>query len=213
MRVILASKSPARLDTLRSAGIYPDVVVSGVDEEGITADTIPELTRARAQLKGQAVLGRLELDEVVEAGTTIILACDSLLEVAGQTFGKPGTEAAAIARWYRLRGQRGILHTGHHVIVVAGDGSSQSATRVASTTVTFADLTDAEIAAYAATGEPQRVAGAFTLDGHGGAFVTRIEGDPHNVVGISLPLVRQMLLDLGISWTSLWAPIVPREDD
>lgn len=135
-----------------------------------------------------------------------------MLEFEGRPHGKPGSAQEAILRWRRMRGQTGVLHTGHHVSVWDAAGNRRRISRVASTTVTFADLTDAEIAAYAATGEPERVAGGFTTDSYGGPFVTRMEGDPHNVVGISLPLVRQMLLDLGVQWHTLWRK-VPLLDD
>lgn len=201
VRLILASSSPARLQTLRRAGLHPEVIVSGADEDSITRPTATGLVAALAELKGTTVADRLPTDE-----DWALVACDSMLELAGQRFGKPGSEAAAIERWHAMRGHTGTLHTGHHVIVHRAGRGPASATRVGSTRVTFADLTDAEIAAYAATGEPERVAGSFTIDGFGGAFVTRIDGDPHNVVGISLPLVRQMLLDLGVEWTELWTP-------
>lgn len=199
IRFVLASKSPARLETLRSAGVHPEVVVSGVDEDGVTAASVRELTAGLARLKGDAVAAQLSGSE----GTTVVLGCDSMLEFGGLARGKPGSAAAAAEQWRQLRGHRGVLHTGHHVVVLSG-GERREATRVASTIVRFADPTDAEIDAYVATGEPERVAGAFTIDGYGGAFITAIEGDPHNVVGVSLPLVRMMLADLGISWHELW---------
>lgn len=201
MRLVLASKSPARLAALRSAGLAPEVIVSGADEASITRDTTETLTLALAELKGATVAEQMPDDE-----DWVLIACDSLLELAGQRHGKPGDEAEAIARWYKMRGTSGVLFTGHHVLVHRAGGGTESASRVGRTTVTFADLSDAEIAAYAATGEPELVAGAFTLDGYGGAFVTRIEGDPYNVIGISLPLVRQMLVDLGVEWQTLWVP-------
>lgn len=196
--VVLASRSPARLTSLRHAGIEPEVIVSGADESRIGGETAPELTSRLAELKGESVLDRIHVD-----GPTVVLSCDSVLDLDGRNLGKPHTEEAARQWWYRLRGRSGMLVTGHHVVVLDED-SVRRATRVGSTTVTFADLTDEEIAAYAATGEPQRVAGAFTLDGLGGPFITRIDGDPHNVTGLSLPLVRQMLLDLDVGWESLW---------
>ncbi|MBO1032134.1 septum formation inhibitor Maf [Tessaracoccus sp. SD287] len=202
MRLILASKSPARKETLRRAGLRPEILVSGVDEDQITADTPAALALLLADLKAAAVIERLTITE-----PTALVACDSLLEFAGKIHGKPGSADQAIARWYLMRGQSGVLHTGHHVSVWDAEGRRHTMTRLASTTVTFADLSDAEIAAYAATGEPERVAGAFTTDGYGGAFVTRMEGDPHNVVGLSLPLLRQMLLDLGVPWHTLWTKV------
>lgn len=199
MRFVLASSSPARLETLRRAGIDPEVVVPGVDEDRVTAPTPSELAGRLAQLKAEAVMALL----ADEPGPFVLVACDSLLELDQVAHGKPGSPAAAAARWRQLRGRQGTLHTGHHVIV-RDERGERSSNRVASTVVHFADLTDAEIDAYAATGEPQRVAGAFTIDSLGGAFITSIQGDPHNVVGISLPTLRQLLLDLGVGWHELW---------
>lgn len=206
IRFVLASKSPARLETLRRAGVRPEVVGSGVVEDGVEASSAQELTATLARLKATAVAAGLPGADV----RTVVLGCDSVLEFDGVVHGKPGSAAAAAERWRQLRGRRGVLHTGHHIVVrAAGDAGSRAAdlesTRVASTVVRFADPTDAEIAAYVATGEPEHVAGAFTIDGYGGAFITAIEGDPHNVVGVSLPLVRMMLADLGVSWHELWA--------
>jgi septum formation protein len=192
MRVILASQSPARLATLRSAGIEPDVVVSGVDEDQIRSTDAANLAAALAQLKCRAVAGQVEAD-------ALVIGCDSVLAFEGEIFGKPAGPAEATARWRRMRGRSGVLHTGH--CVRRGDAEFLEA---ASTIVHFADVTDAEIDAYVATGEPLHVAGAFTLDGLGGAFVTGIEGDPHNVIGLSLPLLRVLVGDLGIAWTDLW---------
>nr|WP_090592617.1 Maf family protein [Auraticoccus monumenti] len=195
-RLVLASQSPARLATLRSAGVHPEVLVSGVDEDGVVADSPAALAARLAELKATAVLERLG-DWPDDA---VLVGCDSVLEIDRVAYGKPGDADVARERWRSMRGRSGVLHTGHHVL--AGT-SARSAT--ASTTVHFADLGDAEIDAYVATGEPLQVAGAFTLDGLGGAFVTGIEGDPHNVVGISVPLLRELLADLGLSWTSLWS--------
>lgn len=205
--MILGSSSPARLLTLRNAGLDPEVIVPKVDEESVHLPGAPELTAELARLKGEAVLAELRDSGQLDADPLVLIACDSMLEIEGRVHGKPGTPEAAIVRWYRMRGRQGLLYTGHYVAVVTGPDQVAQQVRVAQTGVTFADLTDAEIAAYAATGEPQRVAGGFTIDGYGGAFVTRITGDPHNVVGISLPLVRQMLLDLGVAWQSLWRPV------
>lgn len=193
-RLVLASASPARLQTLNAAGISPEVVVSGVDESGIEAATPGELAGLLAQAKGTAVASRLA------DPAAVVIGCDSVLEIDGVAHGKPGTAEVATERWRQLRGRSGVLHTGHHV---ASGGTGK--TRVGSTVVHFAELTDSEIAAYVATGEPLAVAGAFTLDGLAGAYITGIEGDPHNVVGISLPLLREMLAELGIAWHSLWA--------
>ncbi len=206
LRLILASGSPARLATLRGAGLAPEVVVSGVDETAIAAESAGELAGRLAELKAAAVfaaLGHLPADQHRNGASMVIIGCDSVLELDGEVHGKPGTAEVAIERWHRMQGRSGVLHTGHHVIVADGAQTWQQ-TRTAATTVHFADLSDAEIDAYVATGEPLDVAGAFTLDGLGGPFVTGVEGDPHNVVGISLPLLRNMLIDAGIPWPLLW---------
>ena len=195
--LVLASQSPARLATLRSAGVEPVVVVSGVEEDHVTAPTPAELALVLARMKAEAVLTRLE----VPTGAWV-LGCDSVLELDGEPLGKPGTPEEATRRWQAMRGRTGVLHTGHCLVDTA---TGEQAARTASTTVHFAAVTDAEIAAYVATGEPLHVAGAFTLDGLGGAFVAGIEGDPHNVVGVSLPLLRELLAGLGGAWTDLWA--------
>lgn len=198
LRVVLGSASPARLATLRSAGLDPEVIVSGVDETVVTTTVPAELAQQLAELKADAVLPR------VGAGPALVIGCDSVLELDGEIFGKPHTEVVATERWRRMRGRSGVLHTGHRLLLVEG-GDVRRVGRAAATTVHFADLTDAEIEAYVATGEPLVVAGAFTLDGLGGAFVTGIEGDPHNVVGISLPLLRALVGELGLDWPDLWA--------
>ena len=195
--LVLASQSPARLATLRRAGIEPVVIVSGVDEDQLGDLPPAELALQLAELKCAAVAGREDLP-----GDALVLGCDSVLELDGQALGKPVDADDATARWRAMRGRSGVLHTGH-ALRDARSGHVASAT--ASTTVHFADVTDAEITAYVATGEPLHVAGAFTIDGIGGAFVTGIEGDHHNVVGVSLPLVRELVAELGRSWVDLWA--------
>lgn len=193
VRLVLASQSPARLATLRSAGIEPEVVVSGVDESQVRSHDAANLAGALAQLKCRAVAERLGDPEAVVVG------CDSVLAFEGEVLGKPGDAATATARWRRMRGRSGVLHTGH--CVRRGD---VEVVDTSSTVVHFADVSDAEIEAYVATGEPLQVAGAFTIDGLGGAFVRGIEGDPHTVVGIGLPLLRDLLADVGVAWTDLW---------
>ncbi len=194
--LVLASASPARLATLRAAGIEPVVIVSGVDESVL--DDLPpaELALQLAELKCAAVAVRGDLP----AGA-LVLGCDSVLELDGEALGKPGDSENARARWREMRGRSGVLHTGHSLRDTVAD---RVAAATASTVVHFADLSDDEIDAYVATGEPLEVAGAFTVDGLGGAFVTGIEGDHHNVVGLSLPLVRELAAELGHSWTDLW---------
>ncbi len=198
-RVVLASASPARLATLRSAGIDPEVIVSGVDESVVTAETVPELVAELARLKASAVASQLSAAD----GASIVIGGDSLLELDGQPYGKPADHAEAVDRWRRMRGHEGVLHTGHQLMIIDESGVRER-NRTASTTVRFADLSDAEIEAYVATGEPLQVAGAFTVDGLGGPFVTGIDGDFHTVVGISLPLLRVLLGELGVGWTDLW---------
>jgi septum formation protein len=196
VRLVLASASPARLATLRSAGVEPVVIVSGVDESQVVELPPAELALQLAELKCAAVAGRDDLPD-----DALVLGCDSVLELDGEALGKPDDADDAAARWRRMRGRCGVLHTGHSLREAA---SGRVAAATASTTVHFAEVTDAEIAAYVATGEPLSVAGAFTVDGLGGAFVTGIEGDHHNVVGLSLPLVRELTAELGRSWTDLW---------
>jgi septum formation protein len=194
VRFVLASASPARLKTLRSAGVEPEVIVSGVDEDDITAESPGELARVLATLKARAVVASL-----TEHAT--VLGCDSVLEIDGVAYGKPGTPEASRERLRAMRGRSGVLHTGHCLFDTA---SKTELRELESTTVYFADLTDEEIDAYVATGEPLVVAGSFTVDGLGGPFVTGIEGDYHNVVGLSLPLLRRMLAEVGIAWPALW---------
>jgi septum formation protein len=174
-------------------------VVSGVDEALEAAGGVAELTSRLAQLKAEAV------DARIDHGSTpaLVIGCDSMLEFNGVGYGKPGTPPEAVRRWQEIRGRAATLHTGHHVILHRG-AAVATRTAVASTLVHFAEITDAEIEAYVASTEPLNVAGGFTIDGLGGPFITRIEGDHHNVVGISLPLLRTMLNELGIWWPSLW---------
>ncbi|MCX6400422.1 MAG: Maf family protein [Propionibacteriales bacterium] len=194
---VLASASPARLATLRSAGLDPQVIVSGVDESQVVGVPPGELALRLADLKCHAVAARSDLPT-----DALVLGCDSVLEFEGEALGKPADAEEAVRRWHAMRGRTGVLHTGHCLRDVAA-GKQTAAT--ASTTVHFANVTDDEITAYVATGEPLHVAGAFTVDGLGGAFVTGIEGDHHNVVGVSLPLVRGLVREVGHRWTDLWA--------
>lgn len=195
---MLASASPARLATLQAAGLSPEVVVSHVDEDAFTAADVVGLVAQLSKAKASAVFSSLDRDDEV-----VVVACDSLLELDGEPMGKPVDAEQAIQRWRRMRGRTGRLHTGHHVIARTG-GEVDTTSAVATTEVVFANIDDAEIEAYVATGEPLRVAGAFTIDGLGGAYVTALCGDPHNVVGISLPLLRRMFAELRVPWHALW---------
>jgi septum formation protein len=203
VRFVLASASPARLRTLRAAGIDPEVVVSGVDESLVDEHDPKRLSVALARLKADAVVDRL-----TPAPGTLVLGCDSLLEFDGQALGKPADAAEAVQRWRRMRGRSGILHTGHCLVDIAWGARAED---VASTVVHFADVTDAEIAAYVGTGEPLHVAGAFTIDGLGGWFVERIDGDAGNVIGVSLPLLRRLLARLDVRVDALWPAQLPSQ--
>ncbi|WP_373465322.1 nucleoside triphosphate pyrophosphatase [Streptomyces sp. V1I6] len=195
-RLVLASASPARLNLLRQAGLAPDVIVSGVDEDALTAPTPAELALVLAEAKAAAVAAR------PEAARALLIGCDSVLELDGEALGKPADAEEATARWKAMRGRTGVLQTGHCVIDTV---TGRRASATASTTVRFGEPTDAEIAAYVASGEPLYVAGAFTLDGRSAPFIDGIEGDPGNVIGLSLPLLRRLLAELGVSITDLWA--------
>lgn len=202
VHLVLASASPGRLATLRRAGIEPEVIVSGVDEDLDERDPgrhALELAERKADAVVALLTGHFEAGD---GGDVLVLGCDSVLELDGVIHGKPIDAAEATARWRTMRGRSGVLHTGH---CLAHGRTGRRLSQVAATTVTFANLTDEEIDAYVDTGEPLRVAGAFTIDGLGGPFVERVEGDPHNVVGLSLPLLRTMLAELGVPWTSLWS--------
>ncbi len=209
--LVLASASPARLATLRAAGVDPIVLVSAVDEDAVVArygvtdaqDVVLVLARAKAE----DVAARLAATEDLQPDGALVLGCDSVLELDGQVHGKPASPQEAVDRWRGMRGRTGVLHTGHWLVDARDDdagGTGATLGAVASTTVHFATLSEAEIDAYVATGEPLQVAGAFTLDGLGGAYVTGVEGDHHCVVGVSLPLLRELLAEIAVPWHSLW---------
>lgn len=193
--LVLASASPARLGLLRQAGLDPRVIVSGVDEDALTAASPGELALVLAEAKAAAVAEQLTDGELV-------IGCDSVLELDGLALGKPADAAEALERWHAMRGRSGVLQTGHCVIDTA-NGRRSSAT--AATTVRFGTPDDVELAAYIASGEPLHVAGAFTLDGRSAPFVEGIDGDPGNVIGLSLPLLRRLLAGLDVRITDLWA--------
>lgn len=194
MRVVLASASPARLAVLRGAGLDPEVIVSGVDEDAYSAATTGELTALLAGAKASAVAA-------TQAGG-LVIGCDSMLDLDGVALGKPAGADEAIARWHAMRGRTGTLLTGHCVIDAA---TGQRASGVAASVIRFGTPSDEEIAAYVGTGEPLGMAGAFTIEGLGGWFIDSIDGDHNNVIGISLPLLRTLLLDLGVTIPALWA--------
>jgi septum formation protein len=206
---VLASTSPARLALLRAGGIEPITISPGVDEEALTArsielgliDTTAHMVQILAKAKAEAVLNH------PSAAGAVIIGCDSSLDFDGESLGKPHEPEVAIARWKSMRGRAGTLFSGHWVIdnrkPVQG-ALPPAVGRVSSTIVHFADITDAEIEAYVATGEPLKVAGAFTIDGLGGAFLRSIEGDAHTVIGLSLPVLRELVINLGVEYPSLW---------
>jgi septum formation protein len=210
VRLYLASTSPARLATLRAAGIEPTLLSSGVDEEAAVEAAGPltaeETVLLLARLKAEAVVGRTVDDQPIDG---FILGGDSVFELDGTVYGKPHFPEVARERWLAQRGREGLLHSGHWLIdhrAVPGAVDARPALGGVSTaSVRFASsITDAEIDAYIATGEPLEVAGAFTIDSLGGAFISEVRGDPHAVVGLSLALVRELLLSFGVAWPDLW---------
>ena len=206
-RVILASASPGRLKVLRGAGIDPLVIVSGVDEDALVAalpdDAGPaDVTTALATAKAQAVARTLD-DDV--GANCVVVGCDSMLYRGGRLWGKPATEAAAIAGWHAMAGTSGELVTGHCVLRIVDGRVDQRASECAVTTVRFGRPSADDLLAYARSGEPVAVAGGFTLDGLGGWFVDGVDGDPSAVIGIGLPLTRALFERVGLSLAQLWA--------
>lgn len=213
--IVLASKSSGRLATLRAAGIEPQVAVSEVDERAVEQqvrsaqpDCGPQVVvQALALAKAQAVARQFGRSGQV-AGWRYVVGCDSMLFIDGQLVGKPVSGDDAVERWRCMRGRSATLFTGHAVIALSPtegySPDSPQAQGVSRAVINFAKVSDKEIAAYVASGEPMYCAGAFTIDGLGGAFIESIEGDPHGVVGLSLPLLRRLLAQLGVTWTDLW---------
>ena len=203
MRLVLASTSPARLATLRAAGVEPLTISPGVAEDAVVA--------AAGQLEPAAMvelLARATAEAVANShGSTLdglILGGDSAFVIDGIIHGKPHLPEVARERWLRQRGRTGVLYSGHWLIDHRGGENHGGVGVVTHAEVTFADVTDAEIDAYIATGEPLHVAGAFTIDSLGGPFIESIVGDPHTVVGLSLPALRNLVRSFGIDWTDLW---------
>ena len=192
-RLILASASPARLGVLQAAGFDPEVIVSGVDEDGVTGPT-DKVALLLAERKAAAVAAQVE-------GDALVIGCDSVLDVDGETRGKPRSVEEARAWWASVAGRTAVLHSGHCVIDVATD---RRASAVASTTVRYGTPTDAEMDAYLATDEPLAVAGGFTIDGYAAPFVDSLDGDHGTVLGLSLPLLRRLLADIDVAITDLW---------
>lgn len=220
IRLVLASASPARLSVLRAAGIDPLVRVSDVDEDAVIAalpaDTTPhtvvnELARAKARTVATALADSADLTG--PGDDLVVVGCDSMLLLDGVLQGKPHTSEVARNRWQAMAGRNADLITGHCVLRLRATGSAEpvitaEAVDCSATTVHFAKPEPTELDAYIASGEPLQVAGAFTLDGLGGWFVDRIEGDPSSVVGIGLPLLRRLLQDVGVGVAQLWhAPV------
>jgi septum formation protein len=205
-RVVLASASPGRRTVLRQAGIEPVVVVSGVDEDAVIAaqgsDAAPgDVANALAVAKAEQVIANL--DSALTADC-VVIGCDSMLFIDGALRGKPASLAEARQQWESMAGRSGLLYTGHSVIRLQDGAATHHEAEFGSTTVYFGSPTEAELTAYLATGESLRVAGAFTIDGLGGWFVDKINGDPSNVIGLSLPTMRRLLARTGLSIADLW---------
>ena len=208
-KLILASTSPARLALLRAGGIEPVTIAPGVDE-----DAVAERATAMGLISNTAemvhVLAKAKAEAVVDHPDSrggIIIGCDSSLEFDGEALGKPHEPEVARERWLAMRGRSGKLYSGHWVIDNRDPRPGVLAPavgHVSVATVNFADITEREIDAYVATGEPLKVAGAFTIDGLGGAFLKSIEGDSHTVIGLSLPTLRELVRSLGVEYTDLW---------
>ena len=204
-RVVLGSASSGRLGVLRQAGLDPLVVVSGVDEDAIIAglgEAAPDrVVGALAAAKADDVVAKLPADV---ARDCVVIGCDSMLYLDGRLCGKPGTVEVARRQWQAMAGRSAELHSGHALVQVRDGVVVSRQHESATTTLHFASPTVEDLDAYLASGEPLWVAGAFTLDGLGGWFVDRIEGDPSNVIGVSLPLLRRMLEAAGVSIAELW---------
>ena len=212
-RLILASQSPARTKLLTEAGIQHDVLVSDVDEDAVQAhygvtdahDTALLLARAKAEA----------VAALPEAEGALVIGCDSVFEFDGESHGKPYTVEVARERMLRMSGSKGILHTGHWLVDCRdtaadvdedepADGTGATVGSVSSAEVHFVEMTTNDIDAYIATGEPLHCAGSFTIDGLGGAFIRKVDGDPHAVVGLSISTLRELLVHANVGITELW---------
>lgn len=224
---VLASASPARASTLRAAGIEPYISVSKTDEDSVLealfadaarsgtpaapSDQVVALARAKAEAVALDLLTQIGQRTGFSHERLLIVGCDSMLELDGQMLGKPHQPEVAFERIKEFQGRSATLWTGHHMILF--DGRAPVATldhrpsksAAASTVIQMGEMSDSEISAYVASGEPLEVAGSFTIDGLGGAFIEGVVGDPHSVVGISLPLLRKLAQELGVFWPALWA--------
>ncbi|MGB3232746.1 MAG: nucleoside triphosphate pyrophosphatase [Mycobacterium sp.] len=205
-RIVLGSASSGRLRVLRQAGIDPIVVVSDVDEDALLAslepETPPEAVVAKlANAKAISVAAQLPEDVAFDC---VVLSCDSMLYRDGELYGKPGSAVAARLQWQSMAGSVGHLLTGHALLRISTGVITHTASDTGSTTVHFGTPTEGELNAYVDSGEPVNVAGAFTLDGLGGWFIDKIEGDPSNVIGLSLPLVQRMVARVGVPISTLW---------
>ncbi len=206
-KLVLASTSPARLRLLRDGGIEPVTISPEVDEELLTEQALvsgditntQDMVLLLARAKAEAVLNH------PEAQGALIIGCDSSLDLDGEALGKPHDPEVAIERWKSMRGRSGRLYTGHWLIDNRDPANPKAQGQATNTTVHFANLSDSEILAYVGTGEPLKVAGAFTIDGLGGAFIRAIEGDSHTVIGLSLPTLRELCIKLGVDYPSLWS--------
>jgi septum formation protein len=206
-RLVLGSASPGRLKVLRQAGVDPLVVVSGVDEDHLSTTLGPgaspgDVVCALAQAKAERVAG--ELDSAV-AADCVVIGCDSMLYIDGRLRGKPESPEAAVSQWRLMGGRSGQLYTGHCLLRLSDGAVTHREVESACTTVHFAAPTETDLRAYVGNGEPLHVAGGFTLDGLGGWFVDGIDGDPSNVIGVSLPLLRSLFARVGLSVAALWA--------
>ncbi|MFT3663106.1 MAG: nucleoside triphosphate pyrophosphatase [Gordonia sp. (in: high G+C Gram-positive bacteria)] len=213
-RVLLGSASPARRRVLRDAGIDPLVLISDLDEDALVAGlagaapatVVTTLAQAKAEAIIAAVLTSDDDEIAAVAADGVILTCDSMLLLDGELAGKPKTPEVARARWRAMRGRRGDLLTGHCVTRMSGGAAVDTAVDTMGTVIRFSAVSDTVIDRYVATGEPLQVAGAFTLDGLGGWLLDGIDGDPSSVIGISLPLTRELLDRVGVDVTTLWSP-------